>query len=94
MEMCADMRTDIRADMHACVSVRACAFATKRCMLFLTTFRGMPTANAEGSIRTVSVRRVFGCLEIDAGPTAFAVGMAPRHLKKLCMRVAGRNDAC
>ena len=41
----------------------------------------MPTANAvcfigsEGEIGKVSARRVFGHLQIDTGPRAFAVGV-------------------
>lgn len=42
--------------------------------LFLATFRGMPTANAEGwiesegMVRNVSVRRVFRHLQTETGP--------------------------
>ena len=53
---------------------RHCARAGTSADIFLQTFRRMPTASAEGGdqiercIGKVSVRRVFGYLQIDTGP--------------------------
>ena len=54
----------------------------------LTAFRRMPTANAEGSLKSqgsigkLSVRCVLRYLQVDRGPRAFAVGMLREIEKK------------
>ena len=56
-------------------------------LLFLATFRRMPTANAEGyidsegSIGKVSVRRVFRYLQVDTGPRRSPSACAEKLLK-------------
>ena len=91
----AKARADAR--LHSDVEKKVIAIES-RTDLFLTTFRGMPTANAEGwigsegSVGKVSVRRVFKYLQIGARPRRSPSACSEMSKKKKVIAIESRAD--